>query len=215
MIDMRMPFSSASFTGCRFFMGQLIQPYHMQIVADMGASPSSRSLQAEVEGLERTILLHNYDDILQLYRIMPILGRIDLSRALYNQGFPAGSFLVNSLHVGRDGLTIKATALPGHTLINYMSFPTEDAPCSIMATAPAADAAGTAEISIPADSVAPGVNVIDLVRLLGRESADAFPPFPGVESGYLVLQQGRTPNYAAINAFTRMFMTKIDYLLQR
>lgn len=168
-----------------------------------------RTVSPQAEELERTILLHNYDDIMQLYRIMPILSRIDLSRALFNQGFPAGHFLVNSLHVGRDGLTIKATALPGHALVDYISFPTEDAPYSVMATS------GTAEITIPADSVAPGVSVIDLVRLLGREAAASFPRFPGVESGYLILKRNGTPAYAEINTFAQMFLAnKLAFMVE-
>ena len=180
--------------------------------ASQHASPAGSAAPAispQAAELERTILLHNYDDILQLYRIMPILSRIDLNRALFNQGFPAGHFLVNSLHVGRDGLTIKATALPGHSLTDYISFPTEDAPYSVMATS------GTAEITIPADSVAPGVSVIDLVSLLGRETAASFPRYPGVESGYLILKRNGTPSYAEINTFVHLFLAnKLAFLLE-
>ena len=189
--------------------------YRILTSAAMGHSPASgaaqhgRAISPQAAELERTILLHNYDDNLQLYRIMPILSRIDLNRALFNQGFPAGHFLVNSLHVGRDGLTIKATALPGHSLTDYISFPTEDAPYSVMATS------GTAEITIPADSVAPGVSVIDLVSLLGRETAVSFPRYPGVESGYLILKRNGTPSYAEINTFVHLFLAnKLAFLLE-
>lgn len=165
-------------------------------------SAGSAGAAAEAAALRRTILLHNHDDILQLYRILPILARTDLHRALYHQGFPAGDFLVQSLHTGRDGLSITASALPGHTMPDYMSFPTEDAPYSVMCTAEA----GTAEITIPAEIISHGISILDLVKLLGREAADRFPPYPGIESGYLILQQDGRPSYAEINAFVLAFL---------
>ncbi len=40
------------------------------------------------EKIKSTILLHNYDDVLQLYRILPVLKYADIHKALNKLGFP-------------------------------------------------------------------------------------------------------------------------------
>ena len=38
--------------------------------------------------LEKKILLHNHDDLLQLYQLLPVLKKSDIHKAMYSLGFP-------------------------------------------------------------------------------------------------------------------------------
>ena len=160
----------------------------------------------EAAALEQKILLHNHDDVVQLYRILPLLLRTDLHRAMYHQGFPAGRFVVKEIKTDRHGLTVTATPLPGCQIADYMHFPTESEPYNVMLSS----ASETAEFTFPAEAAAPGVVVLDLIRLIGRESASEMVRYPAVESGYLILRNGTEPNYMEINAFIRCFLSQFD-----
>lgn len=44
-------------------------------------------MQTHAFALEKTILLHNHDDLLQLYKLLPVISKTDFHRAMYKLGF--------------------------------------------------------------------------------------------------------------------------------
>ena len=57
--------------------------------------------------LGEKILLHNSDDILQLSRLLPVIGKSDFHKAMAALGFPAGPLTVRKISIGKDRLTIQ------------------------------------------------------------------------------------------------------------
>lgn len=60
--------------------------------------------------LGEKILLHNSDDILQLSRLLPVIGKSDFHKAMAALGFPAGPLTVRKISIGKDRLTISGPA---------------------------------------------------------------------------------------------------------
>lgn len=65
---------------------------------------------AQGDWLKEKILLHNHDDVVQLYRLLSVTGRSDMHGAMNKLGFPvktrAGIFCVDRAEVKRDRLLI-------------------------------------------------------------------------------------------------------------
>ncbi len=159
---------------------------------------------SEKERLLKQILLHNYDDVTQLGRILGLCGRTDLHRFCYNNGFPAGSCNVETIKVGKDGLTVAATCPSGTS--DYISFPTEDRPYHLTVTEQ------VAEVTFPSRTVSRGIDVIDAAGILGDPDGDVnrrLFKYPAFSSGYLVLKQERRINHLEINQFVKAFFTYI------
>ena len=115
---------------------------------------------------EKKIILHNRDDILQLYRLLPVLKNCDLHKAMYAFGYPAGRIRVDSCRLsasGRQsvsGLNVKAHATA--EIMDYIAFPRADLPCRIIATSKT----GLLEIDFPAERITDKIHVIDALKLI-------------------------------------------------
>lgn len=160
--------------------------------------------------LEKLILLHNHDDIIQLRRILPILDSCDLHEGLNHLGFPAGPFIIQAVTVNERALTAEISG----PVPDYRSFPSLDFPCRI--TSSAADRG--AKIEFFADQAAPGLSVLDASLLLGCSDQEAFESrfpaladLPSVESGYLILQQDDKNSPIGTAAFLLAFLKNFKY----
>jgi len=163
-----------------------------------------RYLAAKSFELENRILLHNHDDIVQLYRILPVLKYADMHHAMFGQGFPAGRFIVNRIDLKSDGLHIKAHSHSEEK--DYISFPTEDLPFSVMLSS----ASSTLEIDIPSERISGGTPIIDARGILGVSDMEKYP---NIESGYLILKSDSRINYLEINAFIIQLISRIQQTL--
>ena len=160
-------------------------------------------LESPSYALEKTIMLHNHDDICQLYRILPVVKQTDFHRAMSRTGFPAGGYIIKTSKVSSVGLYV--TALQQRDPIDYISFPTEDAPYSLRMSS----ADRTVELDIPGETVGDSV-VIDARKILADLPDDAMEElesYPSFESGYLILKTGDHINYLEINMFIKSFFT--------
>ena len=108
---------------------------------------------------ERKIILHNRDDILQLYRLLPVLKNCDLHKALYACGYPVGGMHVDSCRLSGTELMVRAHAIK--RIKDYIAFPCPDFPCRVAASSKT----GLLEIDFPAEYITESVLVIDALKL--------------------------------------------------
>lgn len=84
--------------------------------------------QSLKEKLEKKILLHNHDDLLQLYKLLPIVKQLDFHRALNSIGFPvAGENGWPYLNISRAKATNKEFEIRGKYYgpeFSYVSYDT-------------------------------------------------------------------------------------------
>ena len=163
----------------------------------------NRYMETKRFELEEKILLHNHDDIIQLYKILPIIERLDLHKALFKRGFPAGRFLIEQIAVKNKELQVKARQL--RDAIDYISFPTEAAPYMLMMNR----ADGSVDLSIPCESTS-GNLYLD-ARAILRTASMKLDAYPGVVDGYLILSQKNQINELEINAFLKIFFEEERY----
>jgi hypothetical protein len=154
--------------------------------------------------LEKTILLHNHDDIMQLYRILPVIEKSRFHRAMSSLGFPAGQSFVCRSKVKKDGLHITAR-LPKP--VDYIGFPTEDFPCDISAIA----TENRCQITVPSIRAAEGIYVADAATLLAQYGGipEELAAMPGMESGYLILSDHGSTSDATVNQFVMILMDAV------
>jgi hypothetical protein len=75
------------------------------------------------DDLKQKILLHNHDDVLQLYRLLAVTGRTDMHGAMRKLGFPVatahGIFVISETDIKGDLLTIKGSQPAGAISYRY------------------------------------------------------------------------------------------------
>lgn len=154
--------------------------------------------------LEKTIMLHNHDDICQLYKILPVIRQTDFHRAMSRMGFPAGDFIITNYKVNSGGLFVNAVKKKDP--VDYISFPTEDAPYSLRMSS----TDGSTELEMPGEIVGGSAVVIDAKTILGgTEVLKELEDYPSFESGYLILKNNNCINYFETNLFIKRFFETI------
>ena len=164
-----------------------------------------RYMETKRFDLEEKILLHNHDDIIQLYKILPIIEKLDFHRAMFKRGFLAGSFFIDEIKLKGQDLIIHARQQ--EKAKDYIAFPTEEAPYMLMMNSSAQDAS----LTIPCECES-GALFIDAQTILGPAFAK-IDHYPGVVNGYLILSQNNQPNEMEINAFIKTFFEEEAYAI--
>ena len=171
--------------------------------------------------LEKTIMLHNHDDICQLYKILPVIRQTDFHRAMSRMGFPVSDYIVNDYRINSSGLTV--SAVKKKDPIDYISFPIETAPYSLRMSS----VTGETELEIPGEEIADGTIVIDAKMILEnlpgaktdvREQNTISPDkaledlahYPSFEEGYLILKNQGRINYLETNLFLKAFFSLLS-----
>ena len=172
-------------------------------------------LQSPSYALEKTIMLHNHDDICQLYRILPVIRQTDFHRAMSRMGFPAGKYTIKSIRVTSSGLFVKAVRRTDP--VDYISFPTESAPYSLRMSS-----SGDVELDVPGKAIGGNTLVIDAEKMLrGLSAGDTdggktdsvlseLDKYPSYEKGYLILRGDSRVNYFETNLFIRTFFEELS-----
>lgn len=111
---------------------------------------------------KKRFLLHNRDDLIQLCRLLPVIEKADFHKAMYKLGFPAGNYITEKIHF--RGRNLCAMGIQTDSPLDYISFPTEESPCSL--TMSSADL--SFELSVPC-SVQSGAMYFDARALLSEE----------------------------------------------
>ncbi len=154
------------------------------------------------EALKEKVLLHNHDDLLQLYRLLPILQQTDLHRAMSYLGFPVagrcGWPQMNLCRIRTDyrGLSFHGTY--GGPGFSYLSYDDGRSPFSCQFTPE-----GEFQFLI-ATRRHKGSHYLQLSDFF--ESDGDFCRYPGYENGFLILTQGNTSQYLEINIFVQTFL---------
>ena len=148
--------------------------------------------------LERRILLHNHDDLIQLYKLLPVIASTDFHGAMFRLGFPAGNLNIEKIML--KGRELHVMAKQRTSPADYISFPTMDRPYSLIMDS----SSGDAEIIIPCE-VEAGALYFDARLILG-DGISEIENYPAVTNGYLVVNDNGRTNPMEINAFLLAFL---------
>ncbi|MEG0919097.1 MAG: ribonuclease H-like domain-containing protein [Anaerovoracaceae bacterium] len=149
------------------------------------------------EALEK-ILLHNRDDVLQLYKLLNILPQLAFFKALCVLGFPLKKVVISNIKLSTKKLELSGSYFGGcsySAFIDNMGY-TYDFSCE------------TEEFSVKIDlATIQGVTFVDLNKL--NLDLSAFESIDGYYQGNLVLSKEKAPNYQGIAIFTKHFVEEI------
>lgn len=143
--------------------------------------------------LEEKILLHNHDDIIQLYKLLPIIEKTNFHMAMYKKGFTCCNFNIENINLSSGALRIMGKQRKSP--VNFLSFPTEEKPYSVILDAKSGDF----ELIVPCEKV-PRALIIDAQTILG-EKYHKIEKYPSFENGYLIVSIENDINHMEVNAF--------------
>lgn len=154
--------------------------------------------------LEEKILLHNHDDLVQLYRLMPVLKQVDIHRAFSGLGFPVSaisgwpSLTVSAVKVSPQGITVSGF-YPGDTF-SYISYglPADSFFCEFSED-------GRFVFKLHTDRHKGNI-FVNLQSYF--DSWDEFKVYPNYINGFLLVSDGRSVNNLELNMFTKCFLQK-------
>lgn len=152
--------------------------------------------------LERKILLHNHDDLIQLYRLLPIIASSDFHGAMFKLGFLAGKLNISRITLKGRELHIMAKQI--NNPVDYISFPTVEKPYSLILDS----STGDAEIIVPCE-VEAGAIYLDASLILGKNIC-SIENYPAVTNGYLIVNDNGRFNHMEINAFLLAMMSDVN-----
>ena len=156
----------------------------------------SRYLETLDSNLEEKILLHNSDDVLQLYRLMPLIRNADIHKAFYKTGFPIDGGRITKIDIKSGDLIIKGLA---DNPIDYISFPSVESPYHLQISR----SKGEFEIVLPCEAKANGV-FVDLKDLFSEESKATLANYPSYVNDYLILKEAGEFKYLEINMLAKL-----------
>ncbi len=159
---------------------------------------------------EEKILLHNRDDVIQLHRLLRVLDKIEVHRAMYNLGYPVRtarhSFLVQNMVFGDNRLTI--SGLQRHQPISHTCFDSLMESCGPGGTCSWDFSSSKREFQmILTPMMEQHLALIDLRELGLLEEEFAFTPH--CQSGYLILRKEQEINYAETNLLVSRLLERI------
>ena len=152
------------------------------------------------EAARDKVLLHNHDDICQLSRLLPVLQRTDLDKALFTLGFPAGNDTINDIKLKHN--RIDCLGLQGGDRVEYRLYDDFNSGTYMEADADK----GTFRMQVPVISEEK-FTVADL-RSLGIDSSI----FPETTDDFLILKENGRLRYDNING---LLAAMLDILMNK
>ena len=159
------------------------------------------------EKIKETILLHNYDDVVQLYRLLPIIRQCDLHSAAFKLGFPVYESSESAgmvLNVGNIKLTrtsLKITGKYTGDLFTYKSFSDME---QVWEAEFDRDRTFSVTCPVYTRSNATFVNLLDFFA-----ETDDFRDYRGFVNNYLILKNEKDLYHRDINYFVRRLLMKL------
>lgn len=147
--------------------------------------------------LENKILLHNSDDVMQLTRLLKVIGKCDFHRAMYHLGFPAESLIINKITT--DRCTLLVSGIQRVKTFDYIGFSFNDQPAELNFDS----VSRTFSMKFPLIRQS-GLGIID-IEALGLNTGH-FEIYPTYSSGFLVIEQNSQKNFMEINHFIKAFI---------
>lgn len=150
------------------------------------------------------IMLHNSDDVLQLARLLPILLKIDLPRALLNLPCPLGFAISDSVKITGKTISISGTvSVP----FSYYAYSIDEQPCTL-------------EIEKNSKQFLleiPTIKKADM-QILNLKNINAdFSPLLGYENyakGYLLLKRGDKVYEKSIIHALQIIFNRLEALIE-
>jgi len=162
--------------------------------------------------LRDVIMLHNSDDVLQLYRLLPILAKTDFHKAMFTLGFTTKNATQTDLFDDRPSLQICTIDLKGNQLRitgsqrsnpqNYLAYQTEKIPYTLILDQNTA----AFEAILPVHKKS-GYSFIDLKPL--GDVFSTLSKYPTCENDYLIIKENNEINYMELNHFIQLFFQKV------
>ena len=162
--------------------------------------------EAEKNELRRKILLHNHDDILQLYKIFPIILQTDIHKAFSALGFPVAGqngwpqLNVSFCKVSGGALLISGSHSAEPFLFSSYQSAAHPYDCHFYPD-------GSFELALPLEQFKD--NAFLNVRACFADGEPVFASYPGYTNGYLILTQDQKPNYLERNMLARFILQKL------
>lgn len=161
-----------------------------------------RYMQSKSLELERRILLHNHDDLIQLCRLLPVISMVDFHSAMFKMGFLADTALIEKITMNGRDFHLLGRQIGGKA-VDYISFPTEEQPYSLIMDS----AGGQLELIIPCQAQSGNI-FFDAQAILGENTAE-IEKYPSVVNGYLIASENGKLNHLEINAFVLSFFSHL------
>lgn len=150
------------------------------------------------ENMARKILLHNSDDVIQLTRLLTVLNKADLHKAMFHLGFPAGPLIVEKIRI--DSASMAVTGIQRKDPIDYTGFAFGGFASEIHMDK------RTASFSMKFPLIREsGLTVVDL-ESAGLDTGQ-FEKYPSCGSGFLVVEDHGNRKCMEINHFIKAFIT--------
>ncbi len=154
------------------------------------------------QALEEKILLHNHDDLVQLYRILPVIQQTNMHSAMNSLGFPVKGLngwpdlFASTIRVSPQALTVSGEY--SGTALSYAAFSSHEWPyqCSF-----AAD--GTFSFTFPVQNLK-GSRFIN-ARMFLDDMSD-IENLGGYVNGFLILEEKNKRNLLEINTITKKLL---------
>ena len=154
------------------------------------------------EDLKEKILLHNHDDVLQLYRLMAVTKRIDMHGAMAYYGFPVktplGIFTVKSVKLSRNSICVQGLQPAGEERA-YVNPGRGEMKREFRSD-------GSFDFTIPLLKKE-SLLLADLRRLEIDE--EPFAGLPNYGSGYLIAKNEKDNNQMEINLLVKKILERI------
>lgn len=166
-----------------------------------------RFLTEKSAEIKDKILLHNHDDIVQLYRLLKVIEKCDLHKAMFCGGFPVKTSASDAAAVAVENISIKNGQLriTGRQYRNpaeYQCYDYNGNMCFMHFNKKTARFA----IDLPVIEQS-GLVLLDLAAL---DMADSMPDkYPACQEGFLILQNQGEINYLETNHFIKLFIERI------
>lgn len=163
-----------------------------------------RFLSEKSDDIKEKILLHNHDDIVQLYRLLKVIEKCDFHKAMFSMGFPvkgdSAAVAVDSITIKNGQLQISGRQLRG--AFEYQCYDYNGTMCYVHFNKSTCDF----RIELPLIEQA-GLVLIDLQAL--DLDSDALNKYPACQEGFLILRSGNDINYLEINHFIKLFIERM------
>ncbi len=178
--------------------------------------------------LRDTILLHNADDVKQLYRLMPVLSRTDLHLALGRLGIPVGfgrassgalacdrpAVVIKAMRLGKKQLSISGKQI--ENAADYACFPQPGAEIEAQFRSDTADFMVRVPLIRQKNPDGTEIAIADLRAIgcepgedFGGKASDIIADSPMYSDGLLLLRNGKTTRYAELNALAAALIEHI------
>lgn len=161
--------------------------------------------------IEKMILLHNRDDVVQLARLLRVLEKTEMHKAMFNLGFPvtAGShaFHVDRIEFTREGV-LRVTGTQRRGAVSHACFDSLFMQCGPGGLGSWDFTEGDRQFRLDLTPIQEqGLLLMDL-RALGLDETE-FLPLAGAGSGYVVLMENDEINYAETNLLVSRLLERI------